>query len=244
MLVAATTGLLSVPGSGWNAQDTAKIALGNLPSHFTGKRVTDSLTFWSNDLLNRLHGYYADRDGEIASLLVAFRSDGALHFYRERIISLNHKPQRDDAQSERWNLFDQGAAIAYAGSCRNLISLGGHPAPTPIPPGEKAKLNDWGSYRTVIRNQRGRTTRRGLPCDRGTSSTLDEDIRRSRCRRRRASLPDCAWTRKRGMEADVPSTMFVVTQSDSLSTGSDRGRNNPRDRRDKPRRFRSASTIH
>jgi hypothetical protein len=99
-----------------------------LPEKPTERQVDDALRGWGQNLMNYLAAHpksIQKNEGEIASLVVAFRFDGKPFFYKERISKYQGKVVRDDGQSVRWALSDQGAGLLYSGSCRNFIRVDG-----------------------------------------------------------------------------------------------------------------------
>jgi hypothetical protein len=132
-IVAATTGLLDTGPylTGWDAVLSGKSWTQSLPPEPTEQQVDSALRGWGQQLMHFLAAHLKSnehRDGEIASLAVAFRTGGKSFFYKERIARYEGKVVRDDEQSVRWPLVNGGSAILYSGSCRNFIGVGGQRA--------------------------------------------------------------------------------------------------------------------
>jgi len=127
-IVAATTGLLSTGPfiTGWNALSSGRAWMRSLPPEPTEQQIDDAIRGWGDHLMNYLAIHPIRReDGEIASIIVVFRSHDRSFAYKERIVEHEGKVIRDDGQSVRWTLPEKGFARLYSGSCRNFIKGGG-----------------------------------------------------------------------------------------------------------------------
>jgi hypothetical protein len=131
-MIAATTGLLTASGSNfmtpWNATLTGRSWTESLPPSPSPKQVDAAMRGWGSQLMTYLASHPSSSwNGEVASLLVAFRSDGKAFVYKERISGEGRKVFRDGPQSVRLELSNDGSDRLYSGSCRNFLKLGnGH----------------------------------------------------------------------------------------------------------------------
>ncbi len=130
-IVAATSGLFSAGPfiTGWNANFTGRRWLKTLPKNPTESQVDVALRGWGQQLINfsvRNPKAIQSNDGEVASLIVAFKSNGTPYFFRERIVRYRGEVIRDDADSIRQPLEAVHSTIFYSGSCRNFVAVHGH----------------------------------------------------------------------------------------------------------------------
>jgi hypothetical protein len=144
-MIAVTTGLLDSPSYflSWNANTSGKSWTQSLPPEPSPVIVDTVLRGWGQELMN----YLAVRpnrvrrpDGEVSSLVVAFRSGGKSFFYKERIQQHEGKVSRDEFQSIRWPLHDEGSARLYSGSCRAFIRFN-NVRDVEITPGESSAMD-------------------------------------------------------------------------------------------------------
>jgi hypothetical protein len=103
-----------------------------------------------NYLAAHPHAARRSHDGEISSLVVAFRSEGKSFVYKERIGRYEGKVERDEVQSVRWPLRDEMAAKLYSGSCRGFIRLNGGEPDVEITPNESAALERLGNESAAL----------------------------------------------------------------------------------------------
>jgi hypothetical protein len=145
-IVAATTGLLDTGHliTSWNATSTGRFWLKGLAPNPTENQVDAALRGWGEQLIRYLATHPIQHsNGEIASLIVGFRTGGRSHVFKERIAKYDGKVMRDDEQSIRWTLNDDGASRLYSGSCRNFIAVNGH-RPVEITTSELTALDGLG----------------------------------------------------------------------------------------------------
>ena len=80
-------------------------------------------------------------NGEISSLVVAFRSGGKSFLYKERIEQYKGKVMRDEEQSVRFPLSDEGDSRVFSGSCRHFIRFAGGNRDVEITPDDSSELD-------------------------------------------------------------------------------------------------------
>jgi len=146
-IMVATTGLLETGPflTGWNALSSGRAWTRSLPPDPTEQQIDEAIRGWGSHLMSYLsvHPMRHD-DGEIASIIVIFRSSGRSFAYKERIVEHEGKVMRDDGQSVRWILSDNESARLYSGSCRNFVKVGGQRA-VQLTPSESVSLGDLGN---------------------------------------------------------------------------------------------------
>jgi hypothetical protein len=145
-VIAATTGLLDSPSFflSWNANASGKSWTQSLSQEPTPEQVDSALRGWGQELMNYLaaHQRAAQRyNGEISSLVVAFRSGGKSFLYKERIERYKGKVMRDEEQSVRFPLSDEGDARVFSGSCRHFIRFAGGNRDVEITPDDSSELD-------------------------------------------------------------------------------------------------------
>jgi hypothetical protein len=142
--VAVTTGIASLGGiadqfARWDSEKSARSLLSNISADPTTAEVEFAMKSWSDKLIahSKAHpGEIPTKIGEVASLLVGFRSRGKAYIYRERVQIekgvLSAVPARFDVNG--------GYAVLYGGSCRNFILIDGK-RPIQISVEEASRLN-------------------------------------------------------------------------------------------------------
>ncbi len=123
----AITGLETIGPPFYKLFDTRSAArqwIASLPEYPTEDQVDRAMKGWGTELINYLttHPKAIQREeGEVASLIVSFKSGGKSHFYKERIgTSSNGEVLRDPGGSLRIALEDNKYFSNFSGSCRDL----------------------------------------------------------------------------------------------------------------------------
>jgi hypothetical protein len=150
--VVATTGLLTTGPfiTGWNALSSGRAWTRSLPLEPTEEQIDEAVRGWGSHLMNYLAIHpILQGDGEIASITVVFRSNDRSFVYKERIVEHEGKVIRDEGQSVRWRLPENGSARLYSGSCRNFIKVGGQRV-VQLTPSESFSLDDLGKISNSI----------------------------------------------------------------------------------------------